>query len=91
MLSTLITAVLSTNDTELIGRVALYVIKIGGERALSLLHQLHTRLRHGSDWGAYIITRTVIVLHHNPAEHLMSQPIQNIKPISMVMRLAIMM
>ena len=52
MLSTLATAVLSTNDTELIGRVALYVRKVGGERALSLLHQLHTRLRRGTDWDA---------------------------------------
>jgi hypothetical protein len=52
MLSTLVTAVLSTNDTELIGRVALYVRKVGGERALSLLNQLHTRLRRGSDWDA---------------------------------------
>ena len=32
--------------------MALYVRKVGGERALSLLHQLHTRLRRGSDWDA---------------------------------------
>ena len=52
MLSSLVTAVLSTNDTELIGRVALYVRKVGGGRAPSLLHQLHTRLRRGTDWDA---------------------------------------
>ena len=52
MLSSLVRAVLRTNDTELIGHVALYVRKVGGERALSLLHQLHTRLRRGSDWDA---------------------------------------
>ena len=52
MLSSLVTAVLRTNDTELIGRVSLYVRKVGGERALSLLNQLHTRLRRGSDWDA---------------------------------------
>ena len=52
MLSTLVTAVLSTNDTELIGRVALYVRKVGGGRVLPLLHQLHTRLRRGTDWDA---------------------------------------
>ena len=50
MLSTLVTAVLNTNDTELIGRVALYVRKVGGGRVLPLLHQLHTRLRRGTDW-----------------------------------------
>ena len=52
MLSSLVTAVLRTNDTELIGHVSLYVRKVGGERALSLLNQLHTRLRRGSDWDA---------------------------------------
>ena len=52
MLSTLVTAVLSTNDTELMDHVAWYVRKVGGGRALSLLHQLHTRLRRGTDWDA---------------------------------------
>ena len=52
MLSTLVTAVLSTNDTELISRVAGFVRKVGSGQALSLLHQLRTRLRRGTDWDA---------------------------------------
>ena len=53
MLSTLVTAVLSTNDTELMDRVAFYVRKVGGGRVLSLLHQLHRRLKRGTDWDAH--------------------------------------
>ena len=52
LLPTLVSTVLKTNDTDLIGRVSIYVGKISGEQAAVLLDQLHIRLRRGTDWDA---------------------------------------
>lgn len=51
--STLATAAINTNDTDLINQVAIYIRKVGGEQATGLLDQLHNRLRRGTDWDAY--------------------------------------
>ena len=48
--STLVSAVLSTNDTDLINQIAVYIRNVGGEQAVELLNRLHTRHRRGTDW-----------------------------------------
>ena len=53
LLSSLVNAVMHTNDIELMNRVSWYVKIVGGELALSQLHQLHPRLRRETDWDEH--------------------------------------
>ena len=50
ILSTLVSAVLKTNDTTLVNHVALYIRKVGGEQSSILLDQLYPRVRRGAAW-----------------------------------------
>ena len=52
ILRPLVSAALRTNDTDLVRRVSVYLRKLGGELATTLLSQLFLRFRRGTDWDA---------------------------------------
>ena len=52
ILRSLVSATLRANDTDLLRRVAVYLSKLGGDLATTLLDELYLRFRRGTDWDA---------------------------------------
>lgn len=52
ILRSLVSAVVRTNDTDLVRRVSVYLRALGGELATTLLGELFLRFRRGTDWDA---------------------------------------
>ena len=52
ILSSLVLAVQSFNNTDLMMLISAYLQELGGEQANALMTELHTRERRGTDWDA---------------------------------------